>query len=112
MKIRQIILAFVTSIALCGSLISTPAVAADKSFSALDGIEVQALTAAEMDAIHGEGHRLAAAIERLKTRSAAIVDRLRARGKTRLADRLDGIFGRIIARLEAIQVKVAARTGH
>jgi len=108
MKLKQIILAFVTSIALCGSLLSTPAVAADKSFSAIDGLEVQALTATEMDAIHGEGRFLDMAIARIEARLEKGFPRLEAK-RPELAAKLTAGLERVLARLQAIQAKLAAR---
>ena len=108
MKLKQIILAFVTSIALCGSLLSTPAVAADKSFSAIDGLEVQALTATEMDAIHGEGRGLDRAIARLEARLEKGFPRLEAK-HPEIAARITAGLQRVLDRLKAIQARLAAR---
>ena len=105
MKLKQIFLAFFASLALCG-LISAPAVAADKSFSALDGIEVQALIATEMDAIHGEGHFLDRAIARLNARIERGFPRLAARNQA-LADRIIAVLTRVRDRLVAIQARRA-----
>ena len=107
MKLKQIILAFLASLALSGFL-STPALAADKSFSALDGIEVQALTATEMDAIHGEGRFLDRAIARLEARLARGFPRLEAK-HPELAARVTAVLTRVLDRLKAIQARKAAR---
>ena len=106
MKLKKIILAFFACVALCGSLLSAPAVAEVKSFSAIDGIEAQALTATEMDAIHGEG--LDAVITRLQARLDAGFPRLAAK-HPRIAARLEAGLARLIGRLQAIQARLAAR---
>lgn len=105
MKLKKIILAFFASLALCGFL-STPAVAADKSFSALDGIEVQALTATEMDAIHGEGHFLDRAIARIEARLERGFPRLEAK-HPELAAKVTAALTRVLDRLKAIQARKA-----
>lgn len=70
MKLKNIILAFLASVALCGAVLSAPAMAGVNSFSAIDSIEARALTATGMDAVHGEGHRLDALIARRQARGA------------------------------------------
>jgi len=108
MKLKKIILAIFASVALCGSLLSAPAMAEVKSFSAIDGIEAQALTATEMDAIHGEGRRLDALIARLKARQETGFPRLEAK-YPQTAARLSAGLARLISRLETIQARLAAR---
>lgn len=106
MKLKKIIFAFFASLALCGTLMSTPALAEVKSFSTIDGIEAQALTATEMDAIHGEG--LDAVITRLQARLDAGFPRLAAK-HPRIAAKLEAGLSRLIGRLQAIQARRAAR---
>lgn len=75
-----------------------------KSFSAIDGIEAQALTATEMDAIHGEGARLDALIASLQARQVAGFPVLAAK-YPRLAARLDAALTSLIGRLQALAAR-------
>ena len=109
MKLKKIFLTIFASVALCGSLLSTPAMAEVKSFSALDGIEAQALTATEMDAIHGEGHGLDIAIARIEARLEKGFPRLEAK-HPELAAKITAGLERVLARLNAIRDRINART--
>jgi hypothetical protein len=53
MEIKKLFVSTVAGIALCGSLLSAPAFAEEQPFTSIQGIEAQALSANEMDAIHG-----------------------------------------------------------
>lgn len=108
MKLKKIIFAFLASVALCGSLISTPAMAEVKSFSAIDGIEAQALTATEMDAIHGEGRFLDRAIARIEARLERGFPRLEAK-HPELAAKVTAGLERVLARLNSIRDRINAR---
>lgn len=109
MKLKSIILAFFASVALCGSLMSAPAMAEVKSFSAIDGIDAQALTATEMDAIHGEGRGLDIAIARIEARLERGFPRLEAK-HPELAAKISAGLERVLARLNAIRDRINART--
>jgi hypothetical protein len=54
MEVKKLIVSTVAGVALCGSLLSAPAFAEEKSFGALQGVEAQALSATEMAAIEGQ----------------------------------------------------------
>jgi hypothetical protein len=53
MEIKKLFVSTVAGVALCGSLLSAPAFAEEQPFTAIQGVEAQALSATEMDAIHG-----------------------------------------------------------
>jgi hypothetical protein len=71
-----------TAAALCSALVSLPAAAAHEQgqFSAIEGIDAQALTAAEMDAVHGAltVTQIRTALVTALNRSTSLSDALKA----------------------------------
>jgi hypothetical protein len=78
MEIKKLFVSTVAGVALCGSLLSAPAFAEEQPFAAIQGIEAQALSATEMDAIHGAELTLAekAYLDRLNTAATTLIGKV------------------------------------